>query len=318
MFTTNLKPHDHEYRKRVLKHIKELTQIGYAGFEFPIAPTDNSDYSQEIQDYANLRRFLDDEGFSDVNITTNVGATPSCDPSSFDSEQRQKALAYLKARVDITAELRGKVMMGPIVVPYGAFLQDGNTSIWSDQLQSELVRRYANAQPILQELGEYAADRNVKLAIEPITHWETPGPNKLSQVLEFLDGVSNPQVGVVIDSAHEILDGEGPEIFAAQVRQLADDQRLHYVQVSAPDRGAVHTSWIPWESLFKPILEVYNGPVAIEVFNAIPEFLDSLRLSRRKFWIPGEDPENPYPSAYDIAKEAIDITRQKFTHISSK
>ena len=315
MFTTNLKPHDHEYRKRVLKHIKELTQMGYTGFEFPIAPSNNTNYSQEIQDYANLRRFLDDEGFSDVSIATNVGATPSCDPSSFDRGQRKEALEYLKARVDITAALRGEVMMGPIVVPYGAFLKDGNTPIWSDQLQGELARRYANAQPILQELGDYAEDKNVKLAIEPITHWETPGPNKLSQVLDFLEGVSNPQVGVVIDTAHEILDGEGPEIFAAQVAQLANERRLHYVQVSAPDRGAVHTSWIPWESLFKPILAVYNGPVAIEVFNAIPDFLDSLRLSRRKFWIPGEDEENQYPSAYEIAQEAIDITRKKLTHI---
>ncbi len=148
MFTTNLKPHDHEYRKRVLKHIKELTQMGYTGFEFPIAPSNNTDYSQEIQDYANLRRFLDDEGFRDVAITTNVGATPSCDPSSFDPGQRKEALEYLKARVDITAALRGEVMMGPIVVPYGAFLKDGNTPIWSDRLQWELARRYANAQPI--------------------------------------------------------------------------------------------------------------------------------------------------------------------------
>ncbi|MEJ6485356.1 sugar phosphate isomerase/epimerase family protein [Nostoc punctiforme UO1] len=319
MFTTNLKPHDSEYRKVVIQHMKELKKLGYTGFEFPIAPGEPKDYPQEIENYANLRRVMDDEGLSDVQITTNVGTTQTFDPSSPDPAQRQGALEYLQARVDITAGLRGEIMMGPLIVPYGVFpVTDCNTPIWSDQLQYELAVRYTNAQPVLNDLGKYAESKNVKLAIEPITHWETPGPNKLSQLIEFLKKVDSKQVGVVIDSAHEILDGDGPEIFEEQVNWLADEGRLHYVQVSPPDRGAVHTSWIPWESLFKPILQVYKGPIAIEIFNAIPDFLNSLRLTRRKFWIPGEDPENQYPSAYDIAREAIAVTRKELNQITSK
>jgi sugar phosphate isomerase/epimerase len=314
MFTTNMKPHDSEYTKVVIQHMKELQKLGYTGFEFPIAPPqDPKDYLQEIENYANLRRVMDDEGLSDVAIATNVGTTPTFDPSSPSPEVQKEALEYLKARVDITAALRGEIMMGPLIVPYGYF----NNSTWSDQLQDELAVRYTNAQPILNKLGIYAKEKKVKVAIEPITHWETPAPNKLSQLIEFLKNVESKQVGVVIDSAHEILDGDGPEIFGEQVTWLAGENRLHYVQVSPPDRGAVHTSWIPWESLFKPILEVYNGPMAIEIFNAIPQFLESLRLTRRKFWIPGEDPENEYPSAYDIARDAIDITRKKLGQINS-
>jgi sugar phosphate isomerase/epimerase len=203
--------------------------------------------------------------------------------------------------------------MGPIVIPYGLFPVTESTKqpIWSDQLQDYLKVRYANAQPILNQLGEYAKSKNVKLAIEPITHWETSGPNKLSQLIEFLKGVSSEQVGVVIDSAHETLDGDGPEIFKEQVNDLAQQKRLHYIQVSPPDRGAIHTSWLPWQSFLEPILKVYHGPIAVEIFNAIPAFTNSLRLTRRKFWIPGEDAANEYPSAYDIADLAIKATRQK-------
>lgn len=314
MFTTNLKPHDSEYGKVALQHMKELKKLGYTGFEFPIALGEGNNYPQEIEDYANLRRAIDDAGLDDMNVATNVGTTPTFDPSSPDSTQQQKALEYLKSRVDITAALRGEIMMGPLIVPYGYF----NNSSWSDELQNELALRYANAQPVLNELGHYAEKKNVKLAIEPITHWETPGPNKLSQLIEFLKGVDSKQVGVVIDSSHEILDGDGPEIFTGQVKWLADENRLHYVQVSPPDRGAVHTSWIPWESLFKPILQVYDGPMAIEIFNAIPDFLNSLRLTRRKFWIPGEDTENQYPSAYDIARDAIAFTKKQLNQIASQ
>jgi hypothetical protein len=51
--------------------------------------------------------------------------------------------------------------------------------------------------------------------------------------------------------------------------------------------------------------------MAVEIFNAIPAFTNSLRLTRRKFWIPGEDAANEYPSAYDIADLAIKATRQE-------
>ncbi len=319
MFTTNLRPDNLDYRNVVVKHIKKLQEFGYAGFEFPIAPNEAKNYEKDLSDYTNLRSYLNEQGLENVKIATNVGATRTFDPSSPYPEQQQEALKYLKSRVDITAALGGEIMMGPIIVPYGVFpTTDFNDPIWSDQLQEYLAIRYSNAQPILNRLGEYAQGKNVKLAIEPITHWETPGPSKLSQLIEFLDGVESKQVGVVIDSAHETLDGDGPEILKTQVKKLAEQGRLHYIQVSPPDRGALHTSWLPWQSFLEPILPVYQGPIAIEIFNAIPELINLVRLSRRKFWIPGEDPENQYPSAYDIARDAIAITRKELNQTASK
>ena len=316
MFTTDMKPDDTAYRELVVEHIKQLTAFGYSGFEFPIAPTYSQDYTQDIQNYQDLRNYLDSQGLESVKIATNVGATRTFDPSSPYPQQRKEALRYLKSRVDITAALGGEIMMGPIVIPYGVFpTTDFGDPIWSDRLQELLKVRYQTAQPILNQLGIYAADKNVKLAIEPITHWETPGPNKLSQLMDFLAGVESKQVGVVIDSAHETLDGDGPEIFKTQVAELTQQERLHYIQVSPPDRGAVHTSWIPWQGFLEPILAVYSGPVAVEIFNAIPAFLSSLRLSRRKFWIPGEDEANSYPSAYQIAEAAIQATQKEIQQI---
>ncbi|MEA5470604.1 sugar phosphate isomerase/epimerase family protein [Spirulina sp. 06S082] len=317
MFTTDMQPDNLAYRQTVVERIQQLQTFGYRGFEFPIAPPSNTpNYSKDLADYTGLRAYLDSKGLGEVKISTNVGATRTFDPSSPYLQQREKALEYLKSRVDITAALRGQIMMGPIVIPYGVFpTTDFNEPIWSDRLQDLLAVRYQAAQPILNELGEYATGKNVKLAIEPITHWETPGPNKLSQLMDFLKGVESKQVGVVIDSAHETLDGEGPEIFKTQVAELASEGRLHYVQVSPPDRGALHTSWLSWQSFLEPILRVYQGPIAVEIFNAIPAFANSLRLTRRKFWIPGEDAPNSYPNAYDIADAAIQKTQQKIKKV---
>jgi D-psicose/D-tagatose/L-ribulose 3-epimerase len=248
-----------------------------------------------------------------VRFTTNVAATRTFDPSSMYAEQRAIGLSYLKSRVDITKALRGDIMAGPMVMPYNVFpTTDFNQPIWSDALQDWLLLRYRNAQPVFEELGEHAARQGVKVAIEPVDHWETPAPNMVSDVVRFLDEVASPQVGVCIDSAHVVLGSDGPAAFTSDVERAMAARRVHYVHISAPDRGAVHDSWIPFRQFLQPIKERYDGPFLVEVFNAIPMFLNPLHLTRRKFLIPEEDILEPCrPNAYDIAREAIATLRRE-------
>jgi sugar phosphate isomerase/epimerase len=313
MFDSNARVHDAGARQEIIRHMRELAAMGYAGFELhigrePATAAAFPTFDGEVQAYCEFRRQLDEAGLSHIRLTTNVGATPECDPSSSESSTRAAGLAFLKSRVDITAALRGRILMGPVVLPYGAFF-DG---VWSDALQDTLDQRYRNAAPVLDELGQHAQAKGVNVAIEPITHWETPGPNKLSQTIELLERVPSTAIGVVIDSAHETLDGDGPDVFATQVKALAGAGRLHYAQASSPDRGDLSRSWLPWQPLFAPLLAHYEGPVAIEIFNAIPVFASGLRLSRRKYWIPGVDAPSPFPSAYDVARASLAKLREQF------
>jgi sugar phosphate isomerase/epimerase len=318
MFTADLRPDDREYTKQIVCHMQALRALGYTGFDLPIAPTNTLDHQSEVQSYLRLKQALDEAGLDDVQFTTNVAATRTFDPSSMYKEQREIGLDYLKSRVDITKALRGDIMAGPIVLPYGVFpTTDANQAIWSDALQEWLVPRYRHAQPIIERLGEYAASKGVKVAIEPVDHWETPAPNMVQDVMRFLDNVSSTQVGVCIDSAHVVLGSDGPDVFTSDVRRVLAARRLHYVHISAPDRGAVHDSWIPWDPFLRPILEGYDGPFLVEVFNAIPVFLNSLRLTRRKFSIPGEDTVVPgRPDAYAIAREAIAAVRREISEVA--
>jgi hypothetical protein len=67
----------------------------------------------------------------------------------------------------------------------------------------------------------------------------------------------------------------------------------------------LETSWLPWQGVFQPLLKHYQGPIAIEIFNAVPDFAAALRLSRRKYWIPGIDPSSSRPSAYEVADASL-------------
>lgn len=316
MFTADLRPDDTRYTQILINHLKALTDMGYDGFDMHIASSAATvEHQLEVDSYVRLKKAFDAAGVKDVRFTTNVGTTRTFDPTSPYGQQREQALAYLKSRVDITHVLGGddSIMSGPFLYPYGIFpLTDSGEPIWSDALQDWMKPRYLAARSIFQELADYAATKKVKLAIEPIKSWESPPPNMVSEALDFLDDAEIVLGGVTIDTAQAVMESEGPAIFKRNVRRAAQRNRLLYVHISAPDRGAVRDSWIPWDVMLGEIEPVYRGPYLVEVFNAIPPFDSSMRMARRRFWRPGEDDLVPgQDSAYDVARAALETVREK-------
>ncbi|MHC2459987.1 sugar phosphate isomerase/epimerase [Rhizobium leguminosarum] len=316
MFTADLRPNDAGYTQVLVRHLKALTEIGYTGFDVHIAPgAAHVGHHTEVESYISLKRAFDQAGFRDVKFTTNVGTTRTFDPTSPYEEQRKQALSYLKSRVDITSVLGGEntIMSGPFLYPYGIFpLTDDGEGIWSDALQDWMKPRYAAAASIFRELAQYSARKGVKLAIEPVKNWETPGPTMVSEALDFLESADIPVCGVTIDTAQVVMESQGPAIFRKNVARAVQQNRLNYIHISAPDRGAVRDSWIPWEIMLDEIEPVYSGPYLVEVFNAIPPFESSMRMTRRRFWRPGEDaPEAGVDSAYDVARAALKTLEEK-------
>ncbi|TAY86243.1 sugar phosphate isomerase/epimerase (plasmid) [Rhizobium ruizarguesonis] len=316
MFTADLRPNDAGYTQVLVRHLKALTESGYTGFDVHIAPGPaHVGHHTEVESYISLKRAFDQAGFRDVKFTTNVGTTRTFDPTSPYEEQRKQALSYLKSRVDITSVLGGEntIMSGPFLYPYGIFpLTDDGEGIWSDALQDWMKPRYAAAASIFRELAQYSAEKRVKLAIEPVKNWETPGPTMVSEALDFLESADIAVCGVTIDTAQVVMESQGPAIFKKNVARAIQQSRLNYVHISAPDRGAVRDSWIPWEIMLDEIEPVYSGPYLVEVFNAIPPFESSMRMTRRRFWRPGEDaPEAGVDSAYEVARAALETLEEK-------
>ncbi|MGB8943019.1 MAG: TIM barrel protein [Streptomyces sp.] len=312
MFTADLRPQDSRYTQTLINHLKALTEMGYAGFDVHIAAQPETvDHKLELDGYIGLRKAFDQAGLREARFTTNVGTTRTFDPTSPYAEQRAQALSYLKSRVDITRALSGggdTIMSGPFLYPYGVFpLTDDGEPLWSDALQEWIKPRFQAARGVFEELSEYAAAREVKLAIEPVKSWETPPPNMVSEVLDFLEKLEHRQGGVTVDTAQVLMESQGPSVFRNNIARAVRQNRLHYVHISAPDRGAVKDSWIPWDVVRSQIEPVYHGPYLIEVFNAIPPFVSSMRMARRRFWRPGEDdPVRGADSAYDVARAALE------------
>lgn len=322
MFTADLRPQDPRYTQILINHLKTLVDMGYDGFDLHIASRPVAvDHRLEVESYVGLKKAFDKAGLKDVKFTTNVGTTRTFDPTSPYEEQRSQALSYLKSRVDITRVLGGdSIMSGPFLYPYGVFpVTDADEPIWSDALLDWMKSRYHAARSVFEDLAAYAETQKVKLAIEPVKSWETPPPNMVSEVLDFLDGLEHRHCGVTIDTAQVVMESQGPSVFRDNVARAARQDRLYYVHLSAPDRGAVRDSWIPWDIVLNELEPVYRGPYLIEVFNAIPPFDSSMRMARRRFWRPGEDEPTPNAdSAYDVAMAALDELREQVARAARK
>ncbi|MDP9793762.1 sugar phosphate isomerase/epimerase [Catenuloplanes nepalensis] len=316
MFTADLRPDDTAYTRTLVDHLKALTDMGYDGFDVHIAPgTPAAGHRQETEAYARLKKAFGAAGLGDTRFTTNVGTTRTFDPTSPYEQQRAQALAYLKSRVDITRILGDgdSIMSGPFLYPYGVFPStDAGEPIWSDALQDWMRPRYRDAHALFRELAEYAGGQGVQLALEPIKSWESPPPNMVSEALDFLDDGEIFGAGVTLDTAQVVMESRGPAVFRDNVARATRQNRLLYVHISAPDRGAVRDSWIPWELMLNELEPVYRGPYLVEVFNAIPPFDSSMRMTRRRFWRPGEDaPEPGRASAYDVAAAGLEELRER-------
>jgi hypothetical protein len=73
MFTANLQPDNGECTKTLVKHMRALLDMGYVGFDLPIAPG-TTDFAKEVESYKDLRKAFDAARLRDVKFATNVEA----------------------------------------------------------------------------------------------------------------------------------------------------------------------------------------------------------------------------------------------------
>ena len=323
MFTADLRPEEPHYTRVLVDHLRALSKMGYDGFDLHIAVRPASvDHQQEVDDYVRLKHAFDEAGLVQMKFATNVGTTPYFDPTSpyvdgagwpWTTSNRESTLPRCWAGTRTNRSCPGRSS-----IPTAPFRSRTRLNALERRPTGLDAAPLFGSRSVMEELAEYAAEKGVKPALEPVKNWETPPPNMVSEVLEFLESLGDAPCGVTIDTAQVLLESQGPDVFRKNVGRAAGQGRLAYVHISPPDRGAVRDSWIPWDLMLGEIEPVYNGPYLIEIFNAIPPFDALMRMSRRRFWRPGEDDEGPeHLNAYHIAYEALHELRQQIARVRS-
>jgi D-psicose/D-tagatose/L-ribulose 3-epimerase len=170
-----------------------------------------------------------------------------------DSEA-ERGVSYLQSCIDVAKELGSPTVAGPFYSAVGR--------CWRST-DAERERDLDRIARVLRSLGEYAAERGVRLGVETLNRFETSFLNTTAQALELIRRVDHPAVGLTLDLFH--LGIEEKDVGGAL---RAAGPHLVHVQVAENDRGTPGTGHLPWPDVAAALHEIdYAGRVVIETFS---------------------------------------------------
>ena len=184
------------------------------------------------------------------------------DVSHETAEGRTAGVSYLKTCVDIAAAVGSPHVAGPM---YSA---TGKARLLP-AAEREQQRRWAVES--LQEVADYAGERGVALAIEPLNRFETDLVNTVDQGLELCDRIGRANVGLLLDTFHMNIE----EKSIADALRAARD-RVFHVHTCENDRGTPGSGHVAWDEVFAALADIgYARQLVIESFT--PEIQEIAR-----------------------------------------
>jgi D-psicose/D-tagatose/L-ribulose 3-epimerase len=229
--------------------IDHAAALGLDAIEIPLMELDAVDPSA-IRDRA-ARTGLD--------VLTSVVCPEHADPSSEDERVREAGLEFLNRCVDATAEMGATVFTGVTYSALGRRLDRRPD-------RSDMER----AAEVLRDATRHAAERDVRVGIEPVNRYESFLVNTAAQALELMELIGEPNVGIHLDAYHMNIEEDD---FRSPVALVAD-HLLHF-HLSESHRGIPGRGTVDWAAIMGALGETgYDGYVGLESF---AEMSDAMR-----------------------------------------
>jgi D-psicose/D-tagatose/L-ribulose 3-epimerase len=249
--------------------LKRLVKYGYQGITLVLEP-----YTDDFTQIRELLKKYDIKCWG-------AGCSMHGDRSLLakDEEQRASSLQYAKDCVVLAKEIGAYKM---IIVPatIGNIIPESTPeNEWEWVVES------------MKELYEYSLKEGIRLAIEPLTRFETYFINRCEQALALAEAVG-PECGVCLDTFH--LNIEEPDPYQSIINA---GSRLLDFHVSDTNRFAPGMGQYDWPRVISCLKKAgYDGALTAE------------------FVVPiDRTPANPYPNA--LEKEPQNITPEQFEFI---
>jgi len=187
----------------------------------------------------------------DVSICGAFG--PNRDLASEDSEKRQNSMQYARTCIDYARELDANILCGPMYSAVG---------VTHSRDESDRQAQWERAVQGVRELGNYAHQNDVTLAVEPLNRFETDILNTSTQLEQFLTDVNHPAVKGHLDTFHMNIEDKS---FKEGIEMIGDD--LVHFHTCENDRGTPGSGNIDWNEIFEALDGInYDGYLVIESF----------------------------------------------------
>ena len=200
-------------------------------------------------DVAHARTTLDNAG---LKVACSRGLAFDADVSSEDTAVVERGAKLLKASLDVTAALGGRVLTGALFSALGKY----------DRPVSERGR--ANAVAVLRDLAGDAEKLGVVLGLEVCNRYETHVVNTARQALALADDIGADNVMIHLDTYHMNIEEDD------LVRPLHEvGARLGYVHIGENHRGLLGSGHIDFTGFFHALDDIgYRGPITFESFSS--------------------------------------------------
>ena len=218
-----------------------VKRMGFDLIEFGVESTTDLDYAT-ASDIARA---------NGLGVSVCAAMGPDRDLIHADESIRKNGMEYVRHCIDAAKTVGAPNVIGPLYSAVGRTWQSTDDERKRDT--DLLVRQ-------LKDLSNYAADRGVGLAVEPLNRFETSFMNLASQAIEVVDRVDHPSCGILLDTFHMNIEERsiGDAIRAA-------GKRVRQIHTCENDRGAPGSGHVPWQEVANACRDIgFTGPYVIE------------------------------------------------------
>lgn len=239
--------------------LEKIKGWGYDGAEFPFFHTNEDAYKK-------VRAKLAELGLEATGCTV---CTPEANLISDDAGVRAAGIQHIKDMLRMCNALGAEVLCGPLAPPLGQLVGRGRT-------RDEWKRAVAG----LREIGPYAQEMGVTIAMEAINRFETYFINTAADLRALIAEVDHPSIRLMFDTFHANI--EEKSIYEA-VKSCGE--YLAHVHISENDRGVPGSGHIAWDEVRRGLQEIgYDRWMTIESFGqAVPEIAAAAAIWRPIF-----------------------------------
>jgi len=229
------------FTKKSLGLFSKVAQLGFDIVEIPL------DYLDQI-DVERTKKELHNSG---LECTCCAVMGPERDLISEDSDIRKNAKLYLQSCIKMCSQWNSKIFCGPLYTASGKLPGRSRTEKeWDMCVKS------------LRDMGEFAADYGVILAIEPLNRFETYFLNTTKDAVSLIKNIDHHNIKLLLDTFH--MNIEEKNFYEAF--KLAGKNLVH-VHANENDRGTPGSGLVDWKGVFNALKEIqYNGALVLEAF----------------------------------------------------
>jgi D-psicose/D-tagatose/L-ribulose 3-epimerase len=197
-----------------------------------------------------------------VKVSVCGAFGPDRDVSHDDADRRKQGIDYIKVCVDLAEAVGSPHVAGPM------YSSTGKTRLLPEDERKQQREWAAES---LREVADYAGERGVKLAIEPLNRFETDLVNTVEQGLELCELIDRDNAGLLLDTFH--LNIEEKDVGSA-IRAAGD--RVFHFHACENDRGAPGSGHVEWDDVFAALGDIgFDQQTVIESFT--PEIQEIAR-----------------------------------------